>query len=54
VISDSILLCICISMGRHIIPEVEKVNMAFTCTFARPVSTYKHFCPLGMPRLFQS
>ena len=40
----------CVDMSawvRHVISEVEKVNMAVMCTFARPLSAYKNFVPLA-------
>jgi hypothetical protein len=38
VISDGILLYEYISMGVHIIPELEKVNLAVIGAFERPLS----------------
>jgi hypothetical protein len=54
VISDGVLLCGYVIVGRHVIPEVKKVNMAVMYAFTRPLSTYKHFCPIDMLRLYQS
>jgi len=46
-ISDGILLYGYISMGRHIIPEAEKANMAVMDAFARLLSTsYTFLSPL--------
>jgi hypothetical protein len=41
-----VFFCVDVSVWvRHIISEVEKVNMAVTCDFARPLSRTKILSP---------